>query len=109
MECYQVILRRGMIIDIRYDKLIFRNFLNFFNVPLSALPKMMGIGDVKKGYVYFYFFNIRFFELNFSRIFYLISFINYYLKVFFAFFQYFESSEIHTGRIFAGEAILRFR
>jgi len=51
-----VILNGGMIQHIQYGRLIFRDTLNFFNAPLSALPKMMAIDGAKKGY-FPHFFN----------------------------------------------------
>lgn len=45
----EVIINGGLIQSITYDKLCFRNTLNFFNAPLASLPKMMGIEGAKKG------------------------------------------------------------
>lgn len=52
----KVILCGGLIQSMQYERLIFRDSLNFFSCPLSALPKMMGIQGVEKGF-FPHFFN----------------------------------------------------
>lgn len=52
----EVILNGGLIQLIKYDKLSFKDSLNFFSAPLASLPKMMGIEGAKKGY-FPHFFN----------------------------------------------------
>lgn len=52
----EIIMNGGLIQSIKYDKMVFRDTLNFFNAPLSVLPKMMGIEGAKKGY-FPHFFN----------------------------------------------------
>lgn len=50
-----VIMCGGLIQSMQYDRLTFRDSLNFFNSPLSALPKMMAIQGAKKGFFPHYF------------------------------------------------------
>jgi len=53
-----IIMNGGLIQSITYDKLKFRDTLNFFNAALASLPKMMGIEGAKKGY-FPHFFNTK--------------------------------------------------
>lgn len=53
-----VILNGSLIVSICYNKLIFKDSLSLFNTPLSALPKIMRINEIKK--IEFTFLKINF-------------------------------------------------